>query len=159
MSTLPPPIKSPCPESASELYRSSDRILSEKLVPTFADRGCHVVSVTDLYCRILGFLDRTSKPVPYDSSQIWTLPYFAWYSHSLNYILCSGLCWLCTECKTTSYRIFRGFLNCLLVKNTDSIFKFLTLHLICHYILIILLRLKSTHPGLAGWAESWGGTR
>jgi hypothetical protein len=26
-------------------------------VPTFADRGCHVVSVTDLYCRILGFLD------------------------------------------------------------------------------------------------------
>jgi hypothetical protein len=27
-------------------------------VPTFADRGCHVVSVTDLYDRILGFLDR-----------------------------------------------------------------------------------------------------
>jgi hypothetical protein len=25
---------------------------------TFADRGCHVVSVTDPYCRILGFLDR-----------------------------------------------------------------------------------------------------
>jgi hypothetical protein len=23
-----------------------------------ADRGCHVVSVTDPYCRILGFLDR-----------------------------------------------------------------------------------------------------
>jgi hypothetical protein len=28
-----------------------------KLVPTFADRGCHVVSVTDPYGRILIFLD------------------------------------------------------------------------------------------------------
>jgi hypothetical protein len=27
-------------------------------VPTFADRGCHVVGVTDPYSRILGFLDR-----------------------------------------------------------------------------------------------------
>jgi CBS-domain-containing membrane protein len=32
--------------------------LSAKLVPTFADRGCHVVSVMDLYGRILGFQDR-----------------------------------------------------------------------------------------------------
>jgi CBS-domain-containing membrane protein len=30
---------------------------TEKLMPTFADRGCHVVSVTDPYGRILGFLD------------------------------------------------------------------------------------------------------
>jgi hypothetical protein len=30
-----------------------------KLVLTFADRECHVVSVTDPYGRILGFLDRT----------------------------------------------------------------------------------------------------
>jgi hypothetical protein len=29
----------PWPESASELYRPSDRLLSAKLVPTFADRG------------------------------------------------------------------------------------------------------------------------
>jgi hypothetical protein len=29
-----------------------------KLVPTFADTRCHVVSVTDPYGRILGFLDR-----------------------------------------------------------------------------------------------------
>jgi hypothetical protein len=35
------------PESASELYRPSDRRLSAKIVPTFADRGCHVVSMTD----------------------------------------------------------------------------------------------------------------
>jgi hypothetical protein len=45
-------------ESASELYRPSDRRLSAKLLPTFGDRGCHVVSVTDPYGRILGFQDR-----------------------------------------------------------------------------------------------------
>jgi CBS-domain-containing membrane protein len=28
-------------------------------VQTFADRGCHVVGVTDPYGRILGFLDRS----------------------------------------------------------------------------------------------------
>jgi hypothetical protein len=44
-------------ESASELYRLSDRHLSEKLVPTFEDREWHVVSVTDPHDRILGFLD------------------------------------------------------------------------------------------------------
>jgi hypothetical protein len=47
------------PESASELYGLSDRPLSAKLVPTSADRVCHVVSMTDPYCRILGFLDRS----------------------------------------------------------------------------------------------------
>jgi hypothetical protein len=45
------------PESANELYRPSDRRLSAKLAPTFADAGGHMVSVTDLYGRILGFLD------------------------------------------------------------------------------------------------------
>jgi hypothetical protein len=33
--------------------------LSAKLVPSFADTGCHVVSVTDPYVLILGFLDRS----------------------------------------------------------------------------------------------------
>jgi hypothetical protein len=47
------------PESARELYRPSYRRLSAKLVSTFADRGCHVVSVTDTHGRILGFLDRS----------------------------------------------------------------------------------------------------
>jgi hypothetical protein len=37
----------------------ANRRLSAKLVPTSADRGCHVVNVTDLYDRILGFLDRS----------------------------------------------------------------------------------------------------
>jgi hypothetical protein len=41
----------PGPESA--IYRR----LSAKSVPTFADRGCHVVSLTDSYGRNLGFLD------------------------------------------------------------------------------------------------------
>jgi hypothetical protein len=35
----------------SELYRPSDRRLSVKLVPTFADRGCRVVSATDPHSR------------------------------------------------------------------------------------------------------------
>jgi hypothetical protein len=46
-------------ESGSEVYRPSDRRLSSKLVPTFEDRECHVVSVSDHYGRILGFLDRS----------------------------------------------------------------------------------------------------
>jgi CBS-domain-containing membrane protein len=45
--------------SASELYRPKDRRLLAKLVPTFEDRGCHVVSVADPYGRILGVLDRS----------------------------------------------------------------------------------------------------
>jgi hypothetical protein len=52
-------IKYPWSESASELYRPSDRRLSAKWLQTFADRGCHVVSVTDPYGRILDFLDRS----------------------------------------------------------------------------------------------------
>jgi hypothetical protein len=49
--------RTPWPESARELHRPSDRRLSARLVPTFADRGCHVVSVTDHYGRIVGCLD------------------------------------------------------------------------------------------------------
>jgi hypothetical protein len=49
----------PWPQSASELYRPSDRSLSAKLVTIFADRGWHVVKATDPYGRILGFLDRS----------------------------------------------------------------------------------------------------
>jgi hypothetical protein len=47
--------KTPWSESASELYRPSDRRLSAKRLPTFADRGYHVVSVTDPYGCILVF--------------------------------------------------------------------------------------------------------
>jgi hypothetical protein len=42
-----------------ERTMASGRRLLTKLVPTFAIRGCHVVSVTDPYGRILGFLDRS----------------------------------------------------------------------------------------------------
>jgi hypothetical protein len=45
--------------SPSELHRPSDRLLSAKRLPTFSDRECHVVSVTDPYGSILGFLDRS----------------------------------------------------------------------------------------------------
>jgi hypothetical protein len=51
--------QTPWSESASELYRPSDRRLSAKWLTIFADKGCHVVSVTDPYGRILGFLDRS----------------------------------------------------------------------------------------------------
>jgi hypothetical protein len=44
------------PESASELYQPRDRRLSAKIVPTFADTGCNVVSMTDPYGYIFGFL-------------------------------------------------------------------------------------------------------
>jgi hypothetical protein len=47
--------KTPWPEFASKPYRPSDRRMWAKIVPTFADRGCHMVSVTDPYGRILGF--------------------------------------------------------------------------------------------------------
>jgi hypothetical protein len=47
--------KSPWPMFASELYRSRDHRLSAKLMPTFAV----VISVTDTYGRILGFLGRS----------------------------------------------------------------------------------------------------
>jgi hypothetical protein len=53
--------KHPWPQSASELYRPDDRRLSAKLVTTFADRGCNVVSVTDPHGLILGFLDWSSQ--------------------------------------------------------------------------------------------------
>jgi hypothetical protein len=49
--------QTPWPESASELYRASDRRLSAKLLPTSADRGRRVVSATDSHDPILGFLD------------------------------------------------------------------------------------------------------
>jgi hypothetical protein len=49
-----------------------------KLVPTFADRGCHVVSVPDSYCRILGFLDRSRhiffQVAPQFNSRGWVDP-------------------------------------------------------------------------------------
>jgi hypothetical protein len=52
-----PKQQNPWPEPVSKLYRPSDCHLMAKLVPTFADRRCRMVSVTDPYSRILGFLD------------------------------------------------------------------------------------------------------
>jgi hypothetical protein len=70
--------KTPWSESARELYRPSDRRLSAKLVPTFMDRVCHVVSVTDPYGRNLGFLDRSRyfflQVAPQSYSRGWVDP-------------------------------------------------------------------------------------
>jgi hypothetical protein len=51
--------------------------LSAKLVPTFADRGIHVVSVTDPHCRVLGFVDRSR----YEAE--WTLFQTNYFSENL----------------------------------------------------------------------------
>jgi hypothetical protein len=55
--------QSPWSESASELYRPSDRRLSAKWLPTFVYRWCHVVSVTDPYGRFPLFLSSSSSVV------------------------------------------------------------------------------------------------
>jgi hypothetical protein len=44
----------------SELYLPSGTSLSATLVPTFEDRGSHVVSMTYTYGRILDVVDRNS---------------------------------------------------------------------------------------------------
>jgi hypothetical protein len=62
------PTPTPRSESANELFRPRDRRLSANLVPAFADRECYVVSMTDPYGRILGFLDRTCCINPIDNT-------------------------------------------------------------------------------------------
>jgi hypothetical protein len=60
--------KTPWSKSARELHRLSDRRLSTKLVPTFADIRCPVVRVTDPYGRILGFLDRETEFIIFNNT-------------------------------------------------------------------------------------------
>jgi hypothetical protein len=48
-------------------------------VPTFADSGCHVVSMTDPYGRILGFLDRTEIALPF-LSRLYVVRYCGCYN-------------------------------------------------------------------------------
>jgi hypothetical protein len=55
--------QTPWPVPASELYRPSDRRLSAKLVPTFAYRGCRVVSATDPYGHAREFAFSTGQCV------------------------------------------------------------------------------------------------
>jgi hypothetical protein len=52
--------------SASELYRPRDRRMSANLVPTFANRGCHVVRATDPYGRSFRF--PRPEPLLFNSS-------------------------------------------------------------------------------------------
>jgi hypothetical protein len=62
------------PETASELHRPSDRRSSAMLVSTFADRGCHVVSVMDPYRRILGFLGHIFLTNPLQINKFYSHP-------------------------------------------------------------------------------------
>jgi hypothetical protein len=54
-----PPGKTPFAVQINIIIKLSDHRLSANLVPTFADIGCHVVSVMDPFGRILRFLDRS----------------------------------------------------------------------------------------------------
>jgi hypothetical protein len=62
----------------SMTYLSSDRRLSAKLMPTFADRGCHVVSAANLHGLNFDFLDRSRyyffQVSPQMSSRGWVDP-------------------------------------------------------------------------------------
>jgi hypothetical protein len=66
------------PPLPHKLYGPRDRRLSEELVPTFGDRGCHVVSVTDPYGSILKFLDQNRyfffQAAPQLYSRVWVDP-------------------------------------------------------------------------------------
>jgi hypothetical protein len=80
---------------ASELYRPSDRRLSAKWVPTFADRGRHVVSATDPYCCILGFLDRSRY---FSIKQLLSCSHEAeWTPFQTHYFFFSGSAWNRTQ--------------------------------------------------------------
>jgi hypothetical protein len=62
----------------SELYQPSNRSLSVRLMPTFVDKGCYVVSATDTHGCILGLLDRSRyyffQVAPQAYSQGWVDP-------------------------------------------------------------------------------------
>jgi hypothetical protein len=102
--------KTPWPESASELYRPSDRRLSAKLVLTFADIVCHVVSVTDPYDRILsqnamGNWSQSSSVSEHECLQATSIAFFALETPIINMLKRSCIprkqqfhcyCWQCS---------------------------------------------------------------
>jgi hypothetical protein len=87
----------------------ADRPLSAKLMPTFADRGCRVVSATDPYGYILGFLDQHQGPqmceLPWSISYVpdcvltglsdKSFLFFQTASPSAEHNPPSASCWLC----------------------------------------------------------------
>jgi hypothetical protein len=75
-------------QSASELYRPSDRRLSAKLVPTFAGRGCLVVSTTDPPAVNSVFLTATATfSYNYPHEAEWT----PFQTHSLANLVAPGI--------------------------------------------------------------------
>jgi CBS-domain-containing membrane protein len=50
-------LKKKCHGLSPRVNYTDQAPLIGEVMPTFADRGCHVVNVTDSYGRILGFLD------------------------------------------------------------------------------------------------------
>jgi hypothetical protein len=70
----------------------TDGRLSAKLVPTSADKGCHVVSVTDPNGRILGLLDRFF--------------FFKYCNTSLPCRLCAASSGFCSDFPTKVFSVF-----------------------------------------------------
>jgi hypothetical protein len=68
----------PWPESSNELYRPSESHLSAKLVSTYADRVCHVISVTIiLYVHVYIYIYKTHTHTP---SKIPSIRFFKLFS-------------------------------------------------------------------------------
>jgi hypothetical protein len=77
---------------ANYTFRAS--ALSANLVPTFADRGCHVASVMDLYGRILAFLDRSRYFFFQVADQLHSR---GWVDQVLDPLLLSKRGWICSQ--------------------------------------------------------------
>jgi hypothetical protein len=151
-----------------ELYRPSDRSLSAKLVSTFADRGSHVVSVTDPYDRILGFLDRSRyfffQVAPQLYSRGWVNPVpdplLLLFMIFLLFFFIIGTCFGLLDHHQVVYTIitniikmyngsvvFRSasYLYCYALFFTSSLFTKLNCHLKCGFYTVKLCPYVSKH--------------
>jgi hypothetical protein len=69
-------------------------LVGEMIFQLFADRGCHVVSVTNPYGRILGFLDRSRYFLSSSSSVVLTrLSVRMWDPRQLTTLWVSTVCY------------------------------------------------------------------
>jgi hypothetical protein len=64
--------RAPWPECEQTIPTVRDRHLSAKLVPTLADRMCHVFSATDTHGCVLSFLDGNSYYFLHAAPQLYS---------------------------------------------------------------------------------------
>jgi hypothetical protein len=99
-------------ESASELYRSSDRCWSAKLVPTLADRGCHVVTLSK------NVLFNANKHVFHCENSLRTL--FCGQPSYISCILTSGT-GACPNIGGNIFRLFHQQLHNFKIKEHETV--------------------------------------